>query len=119
MNKLLPTHLLLGKKGEELAIDFLQKKHFKILCTNFPSKYGEIDIIAQDKKTLVFVEVKTRSNDETVDPSLAVTSAKIDRIFQTGQVYMQKYHIEADFRCDVITILPDSIEYYENVSLDW
>jgi len=53
----------LGKRGEDLALTFLKKKHYKILARNFRAKrFGEIDIVACNKNQIVFVEVKTKSN---------------------------------------------------------
>ncbi len=58
----------IGKQGEDLAVQFLKKKGYKILERNFHKRYAEIDIIAIDGDTLVFVEVKTRTSDEFGNP---------------------------------------------------
>lgn len=106
----------LGKLGEERAVEFLLLKKYKILTTNYKKKFGEIDIIALDHHEVVFVEVKTRSGDYSIHPSEAVDSKKLERIFQTGAQFLLEQKIKADFRCDIITLLPDSIEHFQNVS---
>ena len=57
------TAKLLGAWGEALAAEFLRKKHYKILASGYRSRFGEIDLIVKDRKTLVFVEVKLRKSD--------------------------------------------------------
>ena len=66
----------LGKKGEEIAIRFLKKKGYRILERNYVCKMGEMDIIAREKDTLAFIEVKTRTSTAFGPPQLAVNSRK-------------------------------------------
>jgi len=66
----------LGKKGEEVAIRFLKKSGYRILSRNYVCKLGEIDVIAKEKDTLVFVEVKTRTSTTFGPPQLAVNPTK-------------------------------------------
>ncbi|PIQ97014.1 MAG: YraN family protein, partial [Nitrospinae bacterium CG11_big_fil_rev_8_21_14_0_20_56_8] len=75
-------NLDLGQEGERKAADFLRSKGYRILQRNFRCAAGEIDIIAEDRKTVVFVEVKTRSGEGVGHPSLAVTPAKQKKIAQ-------------------------------------
>ena len=77
----------LGKHGEDIACDFLKKKGFKILTRNFSCKLGEIDIIAIDQRTLVFVEVKARWNDLYGKPEEAITPSKIRTIVRVSQYF--------------------------------
>ena len=63
----------LGKKGEELALRFLKKRGYRIIEKNYVCKMGEMDIIAKEKDTLVFIEVKTRTSTVFGPPQLAVT----------------------------------------------
>ena len=95
----------LGKKGEEIAKRYLQSKGYKILFKNFRSRLGEIDIIGQDKDTLVFVEVKTRFSKEFGEPEEAVTPWKIKSIIRTGE-YFKMLHPELpeSLRIDVVAI---------------
>jgi putative endonuclease len=108
----------LGSFGEHRAAEFLRRKNYSILALNYKRKFGEIDIIAKDKNEIVFVEVKTRTGQYNIHPSEAVDWKKLNKIFRTGILFLQEHHISADFRCDVIALLPDSIEHFENVTLE-
>lgn len=77
----------LGLLGEELAAKFLQKQGYQILQKNFRSWFGEIDIVALEGNTLVFVEVKTRWSKEYGLPEEAITTWKIRKIIKTGQYF--------------------------------
>ena len=71
------TNISIGKNGEEIARKYLEKQGYKILETNKRfSRFSEIDIIALDKDTLVFVEVKTRKTDFCGHPAEAITQTK-------------------------------------------
>jgi len=83
----MPATRNLGILGEDLAAEFLRKNGYKILERNFRSKFGEIDIIAQDKDTLVFVEVKTRWSEKFGLPEEAITPWKIKKIKKAGEYY--------------------------------
>ncbi len=96
----------LCKKGEALAGKILKKKGYKILKRNYVSKYGEIDIVAYDRGTISFVEVKTRQSEDYGPPELAVTKEKRKRIVRTALSYLATNHIEdTDCRFDVVSIL--------------
>lgn len=80
-----------GKKGEDIAQKYLQSLGYKILETNWHySKNAEIDIIAQDKETLVFVEVKTRTSLNYGHPFEAITKNKIQKINSAILAYLQR-----------------------------
>jgi putative endonuclease len=96
-----------GRGGEEAARAFLSKKGYRILETNFRIKMGEIDIIAMDRDTLVFVEVKSASSGSFGDPALWVSQWKQQRIIRVSSAYMTARSItEAPVRFDVVTIAP-------------
>ena len=96
----------LCKKGEALAGKILKRNGYKILKRNYVSKYGEIDIIAYDKGTISFVEVKTRQSENYGPPELAVTKEKKRRIVRTALNYLAINNIEdTDCRFDVVSIL--------------
>ncbi len=96
----------LCKKGEALAGKLLKKRGYKILKRNYVNKYGEIDIVAYDKGTISFVEVKTRQSENYGPPELAVTKEKRKRIIRTALNYLVINHIEdTDCRFDVVSIL--------------
>lgn len=99
---------LLGQTGEELAAAYLQRAGYKILVRNYRQKCGEIDIIANDKGTLVFVEVKTRNNMSFGSPFSAVTEKKQRQIGRVAQDYLSRHNLfDRAARFDVISILMD------------
>lgn len=99
---------MLGKTGENLAVKYLKKKGYTILETNYRNPLGEIDIIAKEKGTIVFVEVKTRKNNRFANPKEAVTLKKQKTIARVAQIWLkQKKKIEANARFDVVAILTD------------
>jgi len=97
----------LGKKGEEIAINFLIKKHYQILARNFRfSSLGEIDIIACDKdKQLVFVEVKTKKSEDFGLPEEELTFNKKKKLIKMAEIYLSHYRPqEENWRIDLIAI---------------
>ena len=107
---------ILGRVGEKKAAKYLKRKGYKILETNFSIGIGEIDIIAQDKKTLVFIEVKTRSTDAFGRPSDAVDKLKRAKYVKVAQAYLIKNYGKTDVlsRFDVIEIENGQINHVEN-----
>ncbi len=95
---------LLGNKGEELAVKYLKGRGFRILHRNFRTPIGEIDIIAEDKQTLVFIEVKTRSDDSFGLPFESVDSRKRERMRRIALLYLKHLGKERPVRFDVISI---------------
>jgi len=84
----------------------LRKRGYKILKRNYAGKSGEIDIVAYDKGTISFVEVKTRLSENYGPPELSVTREKRKRIIRTALNYLAINHIDdIDFRFDVVSIL--------------
>lgn len=96
---------LLGKSGEDTAEQFLKEKGYRILERNFSLKMGEIDLIALDGDTVVFVEVKTRRGNGYGVPAEAVTRRKQDQIVKTAMAYLLKKKLrDVSCRFDVIGI---------------
>ena len=96
----------LGKKGEEVALRFLKKKGYRIIEKNYVCKLGEMDIIAKEKDTLVFVEVKTRTTTEFGPPQLAVHSSKQRQLSKVALNYLKEKRLEdVKARFDVVAIL--------------
>ncbi len=95
-----------GKDGETQAIDYLISKDYKILKRNFFfGKIGEIDIIAEDKNTLVFIEVKTRNSNYYGDPLESITLKKQKSIKRVAEGYLYINHIhDKECRFDVICL---------------
>ena len=75
----------LGARGEELAVRYLKNRGYRILERNYRIKLGEIDIIARDRNTLVFVEVKARSSNRFGHPKSAITPQKQRKISMVSQ----------------------------------
>lgn len=99
---------MLGKTGEDLAVRYLRKKGYVILETNYRNSLGEIDIIAKERDTIVFVEVKTRKNNRFAHPKEAVTNKKQKTISRVAQAWLkQKKKTDAKARFDVVAILAD------------
>jgi len=97
-----------GSKGEEIVRDYLRKQGMKILDMNFRVKIGEIDIIAKEKDTLVFVEVKSATSVNFGNPLGWVTPQKQQRIVRVSQWYlMNKGLHNASIRFDVVSVDPD------------
>jgi putative endonuclease len=94
----------LGSEGEDLAVKFLKKKGYKIIAKNQKNYVGEIDIIAKDGETVVFIEVKTRSNDSFGYPFEAVHRRKIQKLKNLALLYLKKQGEELPVRFDVISI---------------
>lgn len=96
----------LGERGEEIAVAFLRGQRFAIVERNFRCKAGEVDIIARDGKTLVFVEVKTRRNEAYGPPQLALTPFKQRQISKAALTWLAKKRLmEASARFDVVAIV--------------
>lgn len=94
---------LIGQMGERIASKYLSAKGYRILERNFFSRYGEIDIIALDGKELVFVEVKTRRNEDYGYASQAVTPKKRYNLIRTSRKYMAMSRVEGSaYRYDVV-----------------
>ena len=94
-----------GQEGEQLAVRHLKRMGYRIVCRNYRSPFGEIDIIARHRGVLVFVEVKSRSTETFGSPKLAVTPAKQRKLSQVAWHYLQQHNLtQASARFDVITI---------------
>ncbi len=102
---------LSGAWGEALAAQYLQKKRYKLICTNYRSRFGEIDLIVSNRKYLVFVEVKLRKSDQFASAREFVDQRKQTRIRTTAQIYLSEYPTDLQPRFDVIEIYaPNGIE---------
>jgi putative endonuclease len=96
----------LGKRGEDLAFRFLKKKGYRIIETNYVCKMGEMDLIAKEKDTLVFIEVKTRTSTMFGPPQLAVNSSKQRQLSKVALYYLKEKRLEdVKARFDVVAIL--------------
>ena len=94
-----------GAAGEVLAVRFLRSNGYQVLGGNYRCRYGEIDLVAQNKEYLVFVEVKSREEDAYFRPSAAVTADKQRRIIKTALHFIARYPNTRQMRFDVIEII--------------
>ncbi|MDO5689165.1 MAG: YraN family protein [Tissierellia bacterium] len=112
-----PSHLVSGTKGEEMVHRLLLKRGYRILERNYRSKLGEIDIIAMDKEVLVFVEVKSRSNNLYGEPGDFVDKRKQQRIMMTAELFMKQHNLtDLQPRFDVAEVYWErgGIRYIQN-----
>ena len=110
---------LLGAYGEIIAVRYLISHGYYIVTTNFDSRIGEIDIVAEDKKYLCFVEVKTRSENSISAPADAVDKAKRERIIATSKSFLKNYKLDRQPRFDIVEVYfkgdePDRVNHIEN-----
>ena len=109
---------VVGNAGEDLACRYLEKQGYKILERNkHYSRFCEVDIIAQYKNTIVFVEVKTRKTDTFGTPSEAITKTKYENLRKGVQFYLAENKVK-NFRIDLIsiTLKPEmKIEHLRNI----
>jgi len=112
-----------AKLGEEHAAKFLKKKGYKIIDRNFRKGYGEIDIITIKDKTLIFIEVKTRTGSLYGTPFEQIAPFKIHSLVRTAQFYkLNNPKLPDSLRIDAIGVILDSnnnvqkIEHIENIS---
>ena len=101
---------IVGSWGESIAAEYLRKKHYNLIATNFRCRFGEIDLIVSDRKHLVFVEVKLRKSDKFASAYEYVDSNKQKRIRTTAEMFLTQYQTNLTLRFDVIEIYaPDGI----------
>lgn len=110
-----------GRLAEGLAVRALKNKGYKILETNFQNRFGEIDIIAQDKKMLVFVEVKAKKGEQYGLPEEMVNKGKLKRIQHMALVYLKGKSLPCRIDMVAIILSPSNglvrLTHYENVYL--
>ena len=96
----------LGRRGEDLAADYLTERGLVVLSRNWRCRDGELDIVATDGSTLVVCEVKTRSTDDFGDPAEFVTAAKMRHLRHAAQAWLRRYRVGwCEIRFDVVTVL--------------
>ncbi len=94
-----------GIRGEKLAQGFLKKRGYRILETNYRCPEGEIDIVAKDKDSLVFIEVRTKTSLEFGSPEESITLTKKERLRTTASRYRQTHNdLPLSWRIDVVAV---------------
>jgi putative endonuclease len=108
----------LGEQGEELAAAHLKEKGYSILHRNWKSGRKELDIVAENNEYVVFVEVKTRSENFLANPQDTISREKMKFMILAAEVYIRRYNINKESRFDVITVISKgqnlTIEHLEN-----
>ncbi|MCK9594470.1 MAG: YraN family protein [Candidatus Omnitrophica bacterium] len=100
-------NILLGRQGEDEAVRFLKRKGYKILARNYRTMSAEIDIIARDKDTFCFVEVKTRLSGWFGEPAEAIDRRKQGKIYRAATLFLkEKGLLDAGARFDVVSVSP-------------
>lgn len=106
----------IGKDKEKKAADYLQKNGITVKENNYYGKYGEIDIVAEDGKTVVFVEVKYRKSEKCGKAEESVSKTKMKRLYITAMEYLTKKRIanSVSVRFDLIAINGTKINWIKN-----
>jgi len=111
-------HNELGKKGEQLAVDYLLKNNYSIVERNYRFDKAEVDIIAKQKGILAIIEVKTRSTTEFGNPQDFVKPKQIQRLVKAVDEYVTVNDLDVEIRFDIIAIVREgksyNIEHLEN-----
>ena len=94
----------MGRWGEEQAAEFLKEKRYRIVEQNFSCRFGEIDVIAENRAYLAFVEVKLRKNADFAQARVFVTAAKQQKLIATAQFWLARHPTNKQPRFDVIEI---------------
>lgn len=99
-----------GAVGELLAARYLRKHKYTLLAANYRTRFGEIDIIAANRKYIAFVEVKQRNSAAISTPQEAVTAEKQQKILRTAALYLQTHPTKLQPRFDVISVVMDETD---------
>ena len=112
------SHNELGKKGEQLAVDFLVENNYVIIERNYRFDKAEVDIIAQKEDVLAIIEVKTRSTTGFGNPQDFVKPKQIQRLVKAVDEYVTSNGLDVEVRFDIIAIVKQknqfNIEHLEN-----
>ena len=104
-------HNELGKKGEQLAVDFLHDNAYTILERNYRFDKAEVDIIAQKKDVLAIIEVKTRSSKDFGNPEAFVKPKQIQNLVKAVNEYVILHDLDVEVRFDIISILKENSNF--------
>jgi len=102
----------LGKKGEQIAVDYLVKNNFDIIERNYRFDKAEVDIIAKKNQILAIIEVKTRSSSDFGNPQDFVKPKQIQRLVKAVDEYVTENDLDVEIRFDIIAIVKTGTSYY-------
>lgn len=97
-------HLVSGQHGEELAVSYICKQGYSVLHRNWRYKYWEVDIVAMDAETLVFIEVKSRTNTSFGEPAEFVDWKKKRNLVKIAEAYLKIMNFEGEIRFDIAAV---------------
>jgi putative endonuclease len=110
-----------GKIGENFAKEYLKKKGYNIIEQNYRSKYAEIDLIAKEKKELVFVEVRTKRGEMFGTPEETLNKRKLRKLWLNARAYAGRIHWQDAYRIDAVCIILNldnslaRLNHYQNI----
>jgi putative endonuclease len=107
----------IGFEKEKEVVAYLKRLKYKILDTNFKTHFGEIDIIAKQDDTIVFIEVKYRKSSFSGTPQESVTYSKQQKIIKSSIVYLKQNNIKNNIRFDIVSVLDKDIELIKSAFL--
>jgi putative endonuclease len=112
--------IIIGRQGEDLAVQYLMQHGIRIIGRNIRSYYGEIDIVGTAEELTIFFEVRTRTSESLGFPEDSITTRKRKHLLATAQAYMQANPgLKTDWRIDILAIRlrpnsPPEIDWFEN-----
>ena len=115
-------HIEVGRSGETVAKQYLQKNGYSIVEENHKTKYAEIDLIVRDKGVLVFVEVRAKSGELFGTPEDSITRNKIRKLIKNANAYVVRKNYNESYRIDVVCIIfandkkVKRISHYKNIT---
>ena len=116
-------NLEIGYLGQTIAKRYLQNKGYRIVQENYRTKYAEIDLITYNKAILVFIEVKTRKDEQLGTPEESINRYKIKKLIRNAEAYAARKRYAGECRIDAVCIVLDEkgmasrINHYENITL--
>ena len=116
-------HLRTGSLGESIAKKHLKRKGYEILKQNYKNKYAEIDLIARDKDSLVFVEVRTRVGEKFGTPEESINRNKLNKLVKNAEAYINFRNYKGKYRIDAVCIVlyenkkPRRVSHYKSITL--
>jgi putative endonuclease len=117
------TNLDTGHLGEEIAKNYLKRKGYKIIEQNWRTKCAEIDLVTRKKDVLVFVEVRTKTDDQFGTPEETLNKKKINRLIRSSQIYIKYKNYTDRYRIDSVCVMLNSnwnlvrLTHYPNITL--
>lgn len=97
-----------GSDAEQVAVSYLQRQHLVLITQNYHCRFGEIDLIMRDGSTLVFIEVRMRTNEMFGGAAASITPAKQSRLLRTARHYLSAINCEPPCRFDAILLSGDN-----------